>query len=184
MRQICFFLFLGAIAARADVPEVREPSCQFSKNMGHPDPTELLNDFLSRDFRGEFLTADSWLDTAELCPGHEMGAEASQVVKSFEIKHSLITEKRAEYEVAYESLGRFEQTKENGKPVFAFAPTASLQTRKFLLVKTGYGWRLKGVMFANGQHAAPKSILAFADKDPSDKKLRPEDRVLLEKVSK
>jgi hypothetical protein len=135
---ICCAPLYGGIKDSAVQEAIADPSCDFIKKLDHSDPNKLIEEFLKRAANGQFLKADTWLDGADLCPGHEPGPDLATVVTGYRILKRSITDRRAEFNVAFESVGELGPSDKGSK----FDLRKHQVRIKYIAWKTSYGWRL------------------------------------------
>lgn len=107
----------------------------------HPDPGNLIREYVRRDAEGEFLNSNTfWLSATECAGG---GADVAQVMTSYAIDSLGIRGDTARFAVQYHFLGDLLQGPTG------FAPKVRTETDTFVVIHRPYGWRIVG------QHGMP-----------------------------
>ncbi|HEY9899862.1 MAG TPA: hypothetical protein V6D00_11820 [Pantanalinema sp.] len=138
-----------------------ENSCDFVAKPHHPDPHKLMQEYLRRDFRGDFTSANAWFDSAIMCPGHVPGWDAATIVASYSIRDSRIDRDTAHLTVDYLQLGT--TWSDGGVKI-----DPGKRTIRFKLEKTPFGWRLENHF--NNWHISLPSALGTSKIKPNDRK--------------
>ncbi|MBO9666411.1 MAG: hypothetical protein J7501_06315 [Bdellovibrio sp.] len=123
-------------------PNWLDQSCSFVKTQVKQGPRELLNDFLARDFNGEFARNSPKFDVSISCPGHQGGSDLFEVVSGYKILKSDIKTDTAVFTVEFQRVGQINSAGPNGD-LNTFKPNQTTETVKYNAIKTPYGWRLK-----------------------------------------
>lgn len=148
---------LGLVPRPAEQPVAPSASadedtvgCMFQPKSLHPDPRQLLEEYLRRDAEGEFLSSSQWDLGARTCPGHQPGFDASTVITSYRVQDLRTTADTVWYSVVYQVLGPISDDSMGGLTV---APAT--QTDTFSLVRTAFGWRISSALDLN-PHILPR----------------------------
>ena len=139
--------------------------CDFVAESRHPDPIQLVREFLLRDAEGEFLRPESWLPTATLCPGSIPSFDAATLIEGFEIGPVALDPDTVRVPVTYERVGDM-----TAGLIFEYTPR--IETDTVTVVRTRYGWRIDGPEW-RWQVSAHVALDRF--------QFRPEDRELIER---
>lgn len=109
--------------------------CAFELTNSHPDPRQLILEFVRRDSSGEFRGASVWFAGAVDCPGHEPGPDVASEISGYHLRFLSETRDTVRAEVLWTRLGY----------VSANGSEESLGTEVDTLaaVRTPYGWRIK-----------------------------------------
>lgn len=118
------------VAANADNPWCKDTT------PSHPDPGQLVREYLRRDAGGEFLASNKFWQSATECAGEGTGAAA--VITSYTVDSLGIRADTARFAVTYHFLGDLLQGSTG------FAPRARTETDTFVVIHRPYGWRIVG----------------------------------------
>jgi hypothetical protein len=157
-----------AMTLAADTAAPDTQGCALVAQKLHPAPRRLLEEFLERDARGEFLSANAWDAGAHSCPGREAGWDAATVITSYQLDSLRLTPDAARYLVTYHVYGPLSDDSMGGLSV-----TPGVEIDTFLLLRTAYGWRIDSPSL--DPHVLPKAALGL--------QLRMRDRRLLDSLA-
>jgi hypothetical protein len=118
----------------------------------HSAPRALLEAFLERDGRGDFMRTDRWNATAVECPGHTPGWDEATVVTNWTVTTLMEHQDTAQYAVAFSRYGR---TSQDTVGLYLVAGP-STETDTVTLVRKAYGWRIGGYQY--NPHVLPAAL--------------------------
>jgi hypothetical protein len=127
-----------------------EDSCLFRRVKRHSYAETLLQEYLKRDFQGQFTSWSDWHASALLCPGHEPGWDSSTIVASYSIGVPRQSRETYSVPVTYQKLGA--AWSDGG-----FEEGVERETVAFVLMRTPFGWRI--VEPQQNPHQSPKALL-------------------------
>jgi hypothetical protein len=113
--------------------------CEILKKYTNDDGERLLNEYIKRDARGDFLKTDQWIDTAVECPNFVPGPDEFVLVRDFKIGQIKTSENRVQMKVRYYKIGKLSQ---NSSGSFLILDTTSFEVN-VVAIRTDYGWRIK-----------------------------------------
>lgn len=139
LRPILLLAILGCAersekpTASANVPA--DSSCDFVRVDAHPDPDQLLAEFVARDARGEFTESSDWFDGAVDCPGHEPGPDQATIVKGHQVRILARGADTVRAEVRWDRTG----IRRGGGEEDA---DSGVVIDTLVAVRTSFGWRI------------------------------------------
>ena len=116
------------------------PSCGISAGYANNDPAKLVEEFILRERRGDFLAPNGWLSQAVRCPQKLQPADAIPVIESADIVASAYPKRDIfQARIAYRIVGEILETAQ-GREFKKLAPLTSEEM--FTVEKTDFGWRI------------------------------------------
>src|SRR2546425_4823908 len=139
--------------------------CHLVANVVHPDPYELVAEYLRRDAAGDFTSSNDWDASSKTCPGHEPGWDKGTLITSYRIDR--LTEHRdtAKYLVTYEVYSPLDQDSVG----FVLRPSPRQEVHTFVVLRTPYGWRIDSPVI--DPHLSPQGALGHGRFGESDRRL-------------
>jgi hypothetical protein len=141
-----------AAVAPVAVPDSDADGCMADTSHAHPTPRALLDEFLERDGRGDFMRTDPWNATAVECPGHTPGWDESTVVTNWKVTALLEHPDTARYVVVFTRFGRATQDSVG----LYLVPEPSAETDTVTMVHMPYGWRIDSYQY--NPHVLPAGL--------------------------
>ncbi|MBN2600472.1 MAG: hypothetical protein JXR87_00610, partial [Candidatus Marinimicrobia bacterium] len=135
------------------------------KEFHHPDPAELVKEYLRRDAKGDFLRTDPWYITAKLHPIGS-GWDQAYLISGYKTDYLHVDSAHASYEVSYDLIAWIRFNLDG--PYLTFRPEKKMV--RFELENTSWGWRIDRP--AQPSHILPKVIIhRLSDEDQKELKL-------------
>jgi hypothetical protein len=117
-----------------------ETGCQFAKTFAHPEPGDLIGEFLRKDAAGAFLESNPWFDGATDCPGHEPGPDTYTMVAGYVTSPITTADTVVRVLVTYRALGEVHADATDSS-VFDEHVRTVIDT--LTVRRTPYGWRVQ-----------------------------------------
>ena len=111
--------------------------CSFVALQLHPQPRELVDEFLSRDAEGEFLSPGDWYFSALMCGG-KGGTDRAMLITSYQVDSLGVRPDTVRYRVTYAVRGSLDQDANGG----FISPGVQQMADTFVVVRTAFGWRI------------------------------------------
>jgi hypothetical protein len=141
-----------AAVASVAVPDPDDDGCMADTSHVHAAPRALLDEFLERDGRGDFMRTDPWNATAVECPGHTPGWDESTVVTDWKVTSVLEQPDTARYVVVFTRFGRATQDSVG----LYLVPEPSTEADTVTMVHKSYGWRIASDQY--NPHVLPAGL--------------------------
>jgi hypothetical protein len=116
-------------------------SCMFEKVQAHSDGEALVREFLVRDARGDFMSADEWFNLATDCVGHEPGPDSHALIAGYQVEIGRPNDTTLLAIVSERSIG-WVSYGEHGDPHLSIEPAKLVDTLR--VRRTKFGWRVQG----------------------------------------
>src|SRR2546425_12530604 len=117
--------------------------CSFVARQLHPQPRELVDEFLRRDADGEFVSPGDWYFSALMCGGRG-GTDRATLITSYRLDSLRVGPDTAIYRVRYAVQGSLDQDA-NG---FFIGSAPSQMEDTFVVLRTSFGWRIAAPLYA------------------------------------
>jgi hypothetical protein len=127
-----------ATAAAGDSTIGGDSTCDLVTTYANPDPDSLVFEYLRRDGRGDFMSANDWEAAAVDCPGHEPGWDTATLVGGFVAAPLRRRSDTVSLLVTYSRVYPLFQ-RDSG---FALGPMQALEQDTFVVLRTPFGWRI------------------------------------------
>lgn len=160
----------GVATAEVPAPQTVAPSadddgCGADPKAVHSDPQLLVNEYLDRGGRGEFLGSSVWHDGAVECPGHTPGFDTGTLVTGWHLSKLRETADSVSFQVAFD---RHSEITQDSAGMY-LVPAAGVERDTIIAVRKAYGWRLGGFEFQ--PHVLPSGAKAQLRLRESDRRL-------------
>ena len=146
---ITIFVFLIQLANAAKFPWDDE-SCAFEKIDLKLNSKALVEEYLKRDFNGDFLKQNKWMDQAILCPGHAPGPDTSTVINKYEI----VKFSEEQVVIKYKVVGLIDSEK--------FESKTQEESVTVKIKKTPFGYKIDDSFVGGSQHISVKTAIQLA----------------------
>ena len=152
-----------APAQTSDTPETS--GCAFVSKDLHPDPFQLVSEYLRRDAAGDFTSSSEWDASSKTCPGHEPGWDTGTLITGYNIHRLVQGPDTARYLVTYDVYSPLNQDSVG----FVLRPSPRQEVDTFVVLRTTYGWRIDSPVI--DPHLLPQAALARLRFSESDKRI-------------
>ena len=150
-------LMLLAPFSFADTPW-KDSSCAFEKVNLKLAPKALVEEYAKRDFKGDFLEQNKWMDRAIICPGHAPGPDTATVVSKYEI----VAIAKNSIEVKYTVVGTMDSNR--------FEPKPKVDKVVVKIRDTPYGNKIDDSFIGGNQHISIDTAIRLANSNKLDPK--------------
>lgn len=130
-------------------PLWKDPDCDTEQYGLQLTPPQLIEEFLRREYRGDFLKADEWLGWAMECPNADDSPESTLIVSDYAVKPL----GQNKFEVTYQIEGQANFTSQG----VVFAPRPRSLVKHYRCVATPWGWKIAGGF--SGERIAADALL-------------------------
>jgi hypothetical protein len=164
LRSRTFAAFLVAAVAAAGCErgnqrgagtgEGADDGCDMVRTQAHPDPAELVREYVRRDGEGQFLEPDDWFTSALACPARVRRHNDATLVAGYAVMPRSQGADTARIGVTYQRLGDLDR----GGSGSRFLSRKGMEVDTFVVVRTAAGWRIAAPLL--NQHVLPKTALA------------------------
>ncbi len=149
LKLVAFFFAIICLSCGCSALHKRRltsPSCGIIQEQAFSDPRKLIEDFVLRDRRGEFLNGSTWLAKAVLCPKKLGTSESISVIESVrvvDLKQG--TPESARSQVLYQVVGSLTRIENGWKLEKQVRHTVK---QAIEAQRTDFGWRLIAPQYA------------------------------------
>lgn len=154
-----------APATQAVEPSTDDDGCDADPKVAHSDPQLLVNEYLERDGRGEFLASSTWHDGAVECPGHTPGFDSGTLVTGWRLSRVREVADTVSFQIAFDRHSEITQDTAG----MYLVPAAGVELDTITAVRKPYGWRVGGFEFQ--PHVLPTGAKARLQLREGDRRL-------------
>lgn len=142
-QQLVLNLAPGGGAAIRFTPLTQEEAEGYDENgpvreFHHPDPAKLVQEYLKRDARGDFMSSHSWNSSALMHP-IQSGWDSATTISGYKIDTVYVKSDEALYNVTYDVIAPVSQNSKG----FVITINPQPKTIRFILKNTQWGWRIE-----------------------------------------
>lgn len=142
-----------------------DDGCDADPKATHADPHLLVNEYLDRGGRGEFLALSAWHDGAVECPGHTPGFDSGTLVTGWRLLKLREAADSVSFQIAFD---RHSDITQDGAGMY-LVPAAGVELDTITAVRKPYGWRVGGFEFQ--PHVLPAGAKAKLQLREGDRRL-------------
>jgi hypothetical protein len=124
-------------------PSIDDDGWDANPKVAHSDPLLLVNEYLERGGRGEFLASSAWHDGAVECPGHTPGFDSGTLVTDWRFSKLREVADSVSFQVAFD---RHSEIAQDSAGMY-LVPAAGVELDTITAVRKPYGWRVSGFEF-------------------------------------